>query len=159
MNITSLIKSVAIAATLAISSVSFAADIDVSTNANDLALHGYDAVSYFTDSKATKGNKKYTASYKSAIYQFSSEDNRNKFKMNPEKFAPQFGGFCAMGVALNKKLETDPTAWKIVEGKLYLNLNKAVQKKWLSDVPGHLTSANRIWSGIQGVSIAQLNAE
>ena len=159
MNITSLIKSVIIAATLAISSVSFAADIDVSTNANDLAIHGYDAVSYFTDSKATKGKQKYTATYKSAIYQFSSEDNRNKFKMNPEKFAPQFGGFCAMGVALNKKLETDPTAWKIVEGKLYLNLNKAVQKKWLSDVPGHLTSANRIWSGIQGVSIAQLNAE
>jgi len=159
MNITTLIKSVAIAATFAISSVTFAADIDVSTDANDLAIHGYDAVSYFTDSKATKGNQKYTATYKSAIYQFSSEENRNQFKQSPEKFAPQFGGFCAMGVALNKKLDTDPTAWKIVDGKLYLNLNKAVQKKWLSDVPGHLTTANRVWSGIQGVSIEQLNAE
>lgn len=159
MNITTLIKSVTIAATFVISSVTFAADIDVSTNENDLAIHGYDAVAYFTDSKPTKGVQKYTATYKSAIYQFSSEENRNKFKENPERFAPQFGGFCAMGVALNKKLDTDPTAWKIVDGKLYLNLNKAVQKKWLSDVPSHITTANRVWSGIQGVSIEQLNAE
>jgi hypothetical protein len=85
--------------------------------------------------------------------------NREIFQNNPEKFAPQFGGFCAMGVALNKKLDTDPTAWKIVNGKLYLNLNKAVQKKWLSDVPTYLETANRVWSGIQGVSIAQLNAD
>jgi len=159
MKIITLIKSVTVAATLAVSSLSFAADIDVNANGNDLAIHGYDAVSYFTDSKATKGNNKYTATHKSAIYQFSSEENRDAFQANPERFAPQFGGFCAMGVALNKKLDTDPTAWKIVEGKLYLNLNKAVQKKWLSDVPTHLDTANRVWSGIQGVSIAQLNAE
>ena len=159
MKISTLIKSVTVAATLVISSLSFAADIDINANANDLAIHGYDAVSYFTDSKATKGNHKYTATYKSAIYQFSSEENRERFQENPEKFAPQFGGFCAMGVALNKKLDVDPMAWKIVNDKLYLNLNKAVQKKWLSDVPSHLETANRVWSGIQSVSIAQLNAE
>jgi YHS domain-containing protein len=159
MKIINVIKSVTVAATLVMSSLSFAADIDVNANANDLAIHGYDAVSYFTDSKASKGDHKYTATYKSAIYQFSSEGNREIFQDNPEKFAPQFGGFCAMGVALNKKLDTDPTAWKIVDGKLYLNLNKAVQKKWLSDVPAHLETANRVWSGIQGVSITQLNAD
>ncbi len=159
MKIINLIKSITIAATLVISSFSFAADIDVNANANDLAIHGYDAVSYFTDSKASKGNHKYTATYKSAIYQFSNEENRELFQDNPEKFAPQFGGFCAMGVALNKKLDADPTAWKIVDDKLYLNLNKAVQKKWLSDVPTHLDTANRVWSGIQGVSIAQLDSE
>ena len=159
MKIIKVIKSVAVATTLMFSSLSFAADIDVNANPNDLAIHGYDAVSYFTDSKAIKGSNKYTASYKSAIYQFSSEKNRDQFQTNPNRFAPQFGGFCAMGVALNKKLDADPTAWKIVEGKLYLNLNKAVQKKWLSDVPTHLATANRVWSGIQGVSIAQLDAE
>jgi YHS domain-containing protein len=159
MKIINFIKSVTVAATLAISSLSFAADIDINANANDLAIHGYDAVSYFTDSKASKGDPNYTATYKSAIYQFSSDENREIFQNNPEKFAPQFGGFCAMGVALNKKLDTDPTAWKIVDGKLYLNLNKAVQKKWLSDVPTYLETANRVWSGIQGVSIAQLNAD
>jgi len=159
MKIITLIKSVTVAASLAISSFSFAADIDVNANANDLALHGYDAVSYFTDSKPTMGKHKYTATYKSAIYQFSSEVNRDRFQENPEKYAPQFGGFCAMGVALNKKLDTDPTAWKIVDGKLYLNLNKAVQKKWVTDISGNLETANRVWSGIQGVTIAQLNAE
>lgn len=159
MNITALIKSVAIATTLAISSLSFAADISVSTDANDLAIHGYDAVSYFTNSKATKGNQKYTATYKSAIYQFSSAENRNSFKQNPENFVPQFGGYCAMGVALNKKLETDPTAWKVVEGKLYLNLNTAVQKKWSTDISGYINTADRVWSGIQDISVAQLNAE
>lgn len=159
MKIVTLIKSVTVAASLVISSLSFAANIDVNANANDLAIHGYDTVSYFTDGKATKGTNKYTASYKSAIYQFSSEKNRTLFNANPEKFVPEFGGYCAMGVALNKKLDIDPTAWKIVEGKLYLNLNKAVQKKWLSDVPGHLETAVRTWSGIQGVSIAQLDSE
>jgi len=64
-----------------------------------------------------------------------------------------------MGVALNKKLDTDPTAWKIVDGKLYLNLNKTVQKKWSTDIPGYIATADRTWSGIQGVSIAQLDAE
>ena len=159
MKIVTLIKSVVVAASLLIGSVSFAADIDVNATENDIAINGYDAVSYFTQSKAVKGSQKYTASHKSAIYQFSSKDNRDLFRMNPEKFAPQFGGFCAMGVALNKKLDTDPTAWKIINGKLYLNLNNAVQKKWLSDVPGHLETANRVWSGIQGVSIAELNSE
>jgi YHS domain-containing protein len=159
MKIINVIKSVTVAATLVISSFSFAADVDVNANANDLAIHGYDAVSYFTESKASKGSHKYTATYKSAIYQFSSEENRELFQDNPEKFAPQFGGFCAMGVALNRKLDIDPAAWEIVDEKLYLNLNKAVQKKWLSDVPTHLETANRVWSGIQGVSITQLNAE
>jgi YHS domain-containing protein len=159
MKITTLIKSVTVAATLVISSLSFAADIDINANANDLAIHGYDAVSYFSDSKAIKGNHKYTATYKSAIYQFSSKENRDSFQENPEKFAPQFGGFCAMGVALNKKLDIDPMAWKIINDKLYFNLNKAVQKKWLSDVPSHLDTANRTWSGIQGVSITQLDSE
>ncbi|MCJ8321422.1 MAG: hypothetical protein MJK12_17435 [Colwellia sp.] len=94
MKIIKVIKSVAVATTLMFSSLSFAADIDVNANPNDLAIHGYDAVSYFTDSKAIKGSNKYTASYKSAIYQFSSEKNRDQFQTNPNRFAPQFGGFC-----------------------------------------------------------------
>lgn len=159
MKIITLMKLITVAATLVISSFTFAANIDTNADANDLAIHGYDVVSYFTDSKAIKGNHKHTATYKSAIYQFSSKENRERFKATPEKFAPQFGGFCAMGVALNKKLDIDPTAFRIINDKLYLNLNKMVQKKWLSDVPGHLETANRVWSGIKNVSIAQLDGE
>ncbi len=159
MKISTLIKSFAVASILLISSISFAATIDVNAGENDLAIHGYDPVSYFTQEKAVKGSHQYTATHNSAIYQFSSQDNRDRFSANPEKFAPQFGGYCAMGVALNKKLDIDPNAFRVVDGKLYLNLNKAVQKKWLSDVPTHLETANRVWYGIQDVSIETLNAD
>ena len=64
---------------------------------------------------------------------------------NSEKFVPQYGGFCAMGVALGKKLDGDPQAWRVVDNKLYLNLNKEVQAKWLEDVPGNLKKAESEW--------------
>ena len=159
MKISTIIKSVAVAATLLLSSFSFASNIDVNGGENDLAIHGYDPVAYFTQHKPVKGSHHYTVAHNSVIYQFSSESNRDAFRGNPEKFAPQFGGFCAMGVALNKKLDIDPMAWRVVDGKLYLNLNKAVQKKWLSDVDGNLETANRTWYGIQGVSSAVLDSE
>lgn len=135
---------------------SFAADSDANADANDIAIHGYDTVAYFTESKPTQGSTKFTATYKNTIYQFASSDNRNKFRANPEKYAPQFGGHCAMGVALNKKLDVDPTAWRIVEGKLYLNLNKQVQDKWVSDISGNLKTAYEIWPSIKDKPAASL---
>jgi len=159
MKIATLITTITTVVCIALSSAAKAADIDVNADENDVAIHGYDPVSYFTDGAAVMGSPKYTATHNSAIYQFSSDNNRRSFRDSPAKFAPQFGGFCAMGVVFNKKLDTDPTAWKIVDGKLYLNLNKTVQKKWLSDIPGHIESANRVWHGIEDVTIAVLNAE
>ncbi len=125
--------------------LAFASNIDVNADINDVALQGYDSVAYFTKGKPTRGKNKFTVVHDSAVYKFSSKDNRDLFKENPEKYAPQFGGFCAMGVVLEKKLPTDPTAWKIVEGKLYLNLNKKVQGKWLTDTPTYIESANKLW--------------
>ena len=142
---------------LSLSALSFSADIDMSADVNDVAIGGYDTVSYFTNGKPTQGSAKFTSAYKNTIYQFSSEENRNTFNENPSHYAPQYGGFCAMGVALEKKLEVDPTAWHIVDHKLYLNLNKAVQKKWLSDVDGHLETSEELWPEIKNKSAAQLN--
>jgi len=133
MTLSSLIKSTLISSALLASSFSFAANIEVNGNQNDLAIKGYDAVSYFTKGAPTKGSGKYTAAYNGAIYHFASADNRDLFKAAPSKYAPQYGGFCAMGVALNQKFDTDPTAWHIRGDKLYLNLSKTVQKKWLTD--------------------------
>lgn len=144
---------------IAFSVSSFGADIKINANSNDLAIHGYDAVSYFSKSGPAKGRSKYSASYKDAIYHFSSASNRDAFRANPEKYAPQYGGYCAMGVALNKKLDVDPLAWRLVDGKLYLNLNKQVQKKWLEDVPGNIATAERNWFGIHNLTIAQLDDE
>jgi len=144
-----ILKATAVTATLVLSSASFAADIDVNANGNDVAIQGYDPVAYFTEETPTKGSASYTATYKNAIYHFSSEQNRDLFRASPTKYAPQYGGFCAFGVTKGRKFNTDPTAWRVVDGKLYLNLNKDVQKVWLEDIPGYITNANETWTSIK----------
>ena len=157
MKIKRLVAIAGLASSLLFSSLSFASAVNLGEN--DVAIHGYDPVAYFVSNKAVEGSASYTATYEGAIYRFSSAKNRDMFKANAEKFAPQFGGYCAMGVALNKKLDVDPAAFYIKDDKLYLNLNKTVQKKWLEDVPGHLKTASRVWDGIEALSVAETNAE
>lgn len=134
----------------------FAADIDMNANANDVAIHGYDPVSYFVDAEATQGSAEFTATYKNAIYHFSSAENRDRFRADPSAYAPQYGGYCAFGVTMEKKFDVDPEAWKIVDNKLYLNLNKDVQTRWLTDVPGFIANANDIWPDIKTVEASEL---
>lgn len=136
----------------------FSGGSENNVNKNDVAISGYDPVAYHMDQRAKKGKGKYSAVYNDAIYHFSSESNRDTFKINPKKYAPAFGGYCAMGVALVKKLDVDPEAWKIVDGTLYLNLNKDVQKKWSEDISGNLVTANKNWKDIQYTSAEKLNA-
>jgi len=145
------------AGALLVSSLSFASAINIGTN--DLAIKGYDPVAYFSQNKAVEGSADFTATHDGAIYRFTSAKNRDLFNANADRYAPQYGGYCAMGVALNKKLDVDPHAFYIQDNKLYLNLNKDVQKKWLTDVPGHLKTANRVWAGIEDLSVAEANAE
>ncbi|EPJ48014.1 MAG: hypothetical protein OFPI_31090 [Osedax symbiont Rs2] len=158
MKITRLLKAIVITAAMAISQFSFAADIEANADDNDIAIKGYDPVAYFTQGKAMQGSHKYSATYKNAIYHFSNANNRDLFKANAEKFAPQYGGFCAMGVAMKLKFDTDPQAWRIVDQKLYLNLSKTVQKKWLSDIPGHIDTAENNWGELKGLTPAQAKA-
>jgi len=156
MKLLTMIKSTFASSALLLSSLSFATNIEVNANDNDIAIKGYDTVSYFTKNTPTKGSAKYTAAYNGAIYQFSTADNRDLFQSEPSKYAPQYGGYCAMGVAMNKKFDTDPTAWHIREGKLYLNLNKDVQKQWATDIPGYIDTAQENWSGIKGLTEDQI---
>lgn len=157
MKISRTLKMAGLATSLLVSSLSFASAIN--TGDNDVAIHGYDPVAYFTHNKAVEGKAKYTATHDGAIYRFYNAENRDMFKANADKYAPQFGGYCAMGVALNKKLDVDPDAFYIKNDKLYLNLNKSVQKKWMEDVPGNLKTAYRVWDGIEGLTVAEANAE
>ncbi|WP_395339270.1 YHS domain-containing (seleno)protein [Ningiella sp. W23] len=159
MNFTTVLKAAALGATLAISTFTFAADIDVNANANDLAIQGYDTVSYFTDGAPVLGNANFTATYKNAIYQFASEEHRDLFRENPEKYAPQYGGYCAFGVTMDRKFDTDPTAFKIVDDKLYLNLNAQVQERWLTNVPEFISTADGNWGDIKSKTDAELEAE
>lgn len=156
MRLSSLIKTTFATSALLVSGLSFAANVEVNASANDLALKGYDTVSYFTKGAPTKGSNKFTAAYNGAVYQFSSAENRDLFKSEPSKYAPQYGGFCAFGVTMNRKFDTDPTAWHIRGDKLYLNLNKDVQKKWATDIPGYIETAQANWGGIKGLTEEQI---
>ncbi|WP_286265711.1 YHS domain-containing (seleno)protein [Thalassotalea atypica] len=156
MTLSTIIRTTFATSALLVSSLTFAANIEVNANGNDLALKGYDTVSYFTKGAPTKGSNKFTAAYNGAIYQFSSAENRDLFQTEPSKYAPQYGGYCAFGVTMNRKFDTDPTAWHIRGDKLYLNLNKDVQKKWSTDIPGYIETAQENWGGIKGLTVEQI---
>jgi YHS domain-containing protein len=120
----------------------------INVDAKGIGLKGHDPVAYFTVGAPTAGKAEFTASHAGVTYLFASAANRDAFKANPDKFAPQFGGFCAMGVALNKKLDGDPSAWTIAGDKLYVNVNKDVEKKYREDVAGNNKKAEANWPKI-----------
>ena len=109
------------------------------------AIDGTDPVAYFTEGRPVEGSKEFTHEWNGATWRFSSAENRDKFIADPEAYAPQYGGYCAWAVAQGYTASTDPEAWKIVDGKLYLNYNKSVQQKWEGDIPGHISSADGNW--------------
>jgi len=115
------------------------------------ALRGYDAVAYQTENKAVEGNSNFAVHHKGLTYLFASKANAEIFKTDPARYEPAYNGYCAMGVVFGKKLPADPEAFKVVDGKLYMNLNQKVQTKWLEDVPGHITKANESWPKIETV--------
>jgi YHS domain-containing protein len=156
MKINTILRAATFASSIAFSAFNFAADIDVNAGDNDIAIKGYDTVSYFTPGSPVQGSAEFMATHKNAIYQFSSAQNRDLFKQNPEKYAPQYGGFCAFGVTMERKFDTDPTAYKIVDNKLYLNLNSDVQKRWLTDIPGFINTAENNWGGIKSKPDSEL---
>lgn len=114
-----------------------------------IGLQGYDPVSYFTGSSPVKGDARITAVHEGATYRFATTAHRDLFNQSPSKYAPQFGGFCAMGVALGKKLDVDPAAYRVVGDRLYLNVSKVVQTRWLDDVPGNIATAEKTWPALK----------
>ena len=118
-------------------------------NDGGTAIRGYDPVAYFTQGKPVEGSPQYTAEYKGARWQFASMENRDLFTTTPEKYAPQFGGYCAWAVANNYTASTDPHAWSIKDGKLYLSYSKFVRARWAIDKPGNIAKANQNWPGLR----------
>jgi len=109
------------------------------------ALRGYDPVAYFTAAEPRKGLPTLSYEYKGSTFYFSSEENRRAFRQDPEKYAPQFGGYCAYGTAQGYKVSTQPDAFSIVDNKLYLNHNLDVRTIWQKDVPGNIERAEKNW--------------
>jgi len=120
------------------------------------AVQGYDVVSYQTGKRPIRGNGHYVAVYDGTTYQFSSADNQTLFEENPEKYVPAYGGYCAFGASVGKKFIGDPEVWRIVDGKLYLNLDARIQAEWLKDVPGRIKSADTNWRNIKDKNPASL---
>jgi len=114
------------------------------------ALGGYDAVAYFTEQRPVKGVAQFSALYKGVEWRFSRADNRDKFLADPERFAPQYGGYCAWAVSQGYTASGDPQHWKIVENKLYLNYDADVQKKWEKNIPEFIKSADKNWPAALG---------
>lgn len=110
-----------------------------------VAVGGYDPVAYFTVGKPVKGRDDITLQHEGVTWRFASVENRDAFKADPAKFAPQYGGYCAWAVAEGYTAKGDPEAWRIADGKLYLNYNKSVQKTWEKDVPGNVRRGDANW--------------
>ncbi|MEP3279086.1 MAG: YHS domain-containing (seleno)protein [Stappiaceae bacterium] len=113
---------------------------------NGVAIRGTDPVSYFTEQKPVLGSEKFAADWNGTTWHFASADNRETFLADPDRYAPQYGGFCAWAVAEKGKLySTQPQNWSIVDGKLYLNYNDGVQENWEKDIPGFIEEGDRRW--------------
>ena len=110
-----------------------------------VAIKGYDSVAYFTDGKAIKGLKENTYEWNGAKWHFATRENLEKFRDSPEKYAPQYGGYCAWSVSIGETANVDPEVWQIVEGRLYLNHDQSVQEKWEKDIPGNIEKADGNW--------------
>jgi YHS domain len=117
---------------------------------SSLAVGGYDPVAYFTKGQPVEGKKEYQTRWMDAEWRFASAENRDLFIASPEKYAPQYGGYCAWAIAQGKTASGDPRLWKIVGGKLYLNYDEEVQRRWEKDIPGFVASADRNWPTVLG---------
>jgi YHS domain-containing protein len=113
------------------------------------ALSGYDPVAYFVVQNAVQGDPRYEFAWNGAKWLFSSQENLDKFRANPDAYAPQFGGYCAYAVSEGHTADGDPQAWKIVNGKLYLNYNPDVKKKWEEEQDARISKGEKNWIDLQ----------
>lgn len=134
-----------------------ASKADVNVDAKGVALRGYDPVSYQTGAHPVMGSGAFTAAHEGATYHFSSAANRDTFKADPARYAPAYGGFCAMGVAMERKLDGDPLLYRVVNNRLYLNVSAPVQARWIQDISGNVKTANEKWPSLLGKTPKQTN--
>ena len=114
------------------------------------ALDGYDSVAYHTLDRPVEGSRQFSYEWRGATWRFVSAKHRDLFAADPVRYAPAYGGYCAYGMVQGAKIDIDPSAWRIVNGKLYLNANKAVQRTWLQNISGYITRADEHWQRLMG---------
>jgi YHS domain-containing protein len=115
---------------------------------SDTAVGGYDTVAYHTEGRAVEGSSEHATAWRGATWHFASAGNLARFEADPERYAPQYGGYCAYAVAKGATAKGDPEVCKIVDGRLYLNLNRDVARLWEQDIPGYIAKADANWPGV-----------
>ena len=128
-----------------------AGQFDVNQTNTGLGIRGYDPVAYFTVGAPTKGDFGITSTYDGTTYRFASEENKKMFEADPAKYLPQYGGFCAFGLANGVKVDADPELWTVADGRLFLNLAPPVQARFSEDVSGYVKTADEKWSTLKDV--------
>ena len=113
------------------------------------AIEGYDPVAYFNGGRPVAGSSQFQLQWQGATWRFANAANRDAFAAAPERYAPQYGGYCAWAVSQGYTAKIDPDAWRIVDGKLYLNYSKGVQRRWAEDVPGNIAKGDANWPGLR----------
>jgi YHS domain-containing protein len=116
---------------------------------NGKAIRGYDVVAFFNASQPVKGDEKFAFVWKDATWLFSSQENLELFKKNPDAYAPQYGGYCAYGMSEAHKAPTVPETWKILDNKLYFNYSLKVQDLWNKDQKNYIKKADGHWEKIK----------
>lgn len=132
----------------ALSNPALSAGNETNSEAGKVAIKGYDTVAYFTEGHAVKGNSQYVYTWNDASWFFSTPEHREQFSKNPDRYAPQFGGYCANGLSQGVTVAADPEEWTIVDGKLYLKYNREARDKWRQDQTGMITKAEAQWAKI-----------
>lgn len=129
---------------------------EFNTDRNGYVLKGMDAVAYHRLGAPVPGKDEFVSTYGGAMFRFASAANQQAFDAEPERFAPAYGGWCAYGIRVGKKFDVDPDVFKLVAGKLYLQLDQGTQKIWLRRVDKNIAIADRLWPQLRTVSSEML---
>ena len=124
-----------------------------------VALEGYDTVAYFTDGHPVKGSSTFSFSFDDATYYFASAEHQKMFAADPDRYAPQYSGYCAIGTSLNHKAEVDPESWAISNGKLYVFHYKTDMAKFASESADIIAKADTNWASVKGSEVFDHNDE
>lgn len=137
----------------------FAADGDpkpLNLTEDGVAMKGYDVVAYHIDGKPVQGSRSISAEYGGATYQFASETNRSAFLADPERFAPAYGGYCAFGVLMGEKVDSDPAQFRFVDGRLLVFFSGGTHSQWAKNPSSNLSIGDRVWTRIRDVPQSRL---
>jgi YHS domain-containing protein len=126
----------------------WAADGVVNTE-EGVAIKGYDPVAYFTESEPVPGDPQYSYEWRGATWHFASDEHRDLFAEDPDRYTPEYGGYCAWAVAHGDTADIDPEAWHIEDGRLFLNVSKFIQLRWRLRMGHYIEEADAKWPDVR----------